>query len=227
MRIFYLNARYLPEGIGGPAHSTRFLAEEVVRRGHRATVFCRSAQPGITRERMAGVDVIRAGLDVPLLQTIGLFTQALDAGRPDVIHSLFPREFPLNLLAQSAARRRIPIVQTLLSFNLMCQNSFVRDGKNCTRQCESCWRETELERAYCAQVAAAVGISRYMLALHEQAGLFADTPIKRVIPQAYEPPLSTVPLPASPTSGGGEKARSTSGGGAKAGAISGGGAKSQ
>lgn len=186
MHILYLNARYLPEGVGGPAHSTRFLAEEMVRQGHCATVFCRAAQAGISRERMAGVDVIRAGLDVPLLQTVGLFKQALDADRPDVIHSLFPREFPLNVLAQSAARRSIPIVQTLLSFNLMCPNSFVREGRNCIRQCPECRRSTEVERAYCGQVAAAVGISRYMLELHEREGLFADTPVKRVIYDAYE-----------------------------------------
>lgn len=186
MHVLYLNARYLPEGIGGPAHSTRFIAEQVVKEGHRATVFCRASQQGISREQMAGVDVIRVGLDISMLQTVGLFTQTLDADKPDVIHSLFPREFPLNILAQSAGKRAIPIVQTLLSFNLMCQNSFVREGSNCTRQCAECRRDTTVERAYCGQVAAAVGISRYMLELHEREGLFADTPVKRVIYDAYE-----------------------------------------
>ena len=189
MHVLYLNARYIPEGIGGPAHSTRFIAEQIVKEGHRATVFCRASQQGVSREQMAGVDVIRVGLDVPILQTVGLFAQTLDAGKPDVIHSLFPREFPLNMLAQLADKRAIPVVQTLLSFNLMCSNSFVREGRNCTRQCAECRRETEVERAYCARVAAAIGISRYMLELHEREGLFADTPVKRVIPQAYEPSL--------------------------------------
>jgi glycosyltransferase involved in cell wall biosynthesis len=214
MHVFYLNARYLPEGVGGPAHTTRFLAEQVVQEGHRATVFCRASQHGVTREQMAGVEVIRVGLDVPILQTVGLFAQALDAARPDVIHSLFPREFPLNMLAQSAARRAIPIVQTLLSFNLMCPHSFVREGRNCTRQCPECRRDTEVERAYCGQVAAAVGISRYMLELHEREGLFADTPVKRVIYDAYEPPLAAPASGSSPIGEGTElNTFPTSGGG--------------
>lgn len=187
MHILYLNARYIPEGIAGPAHSTRFLAEQVVKEGHRATVFCRGSQPGITREEMAGVQVIRAGLDLPMLQAAGLFLKTLDQGRPDVIHSLFPREFPLNVLAQAAGKSGIPIVQTLLSFNLMCPHSFVRDGRNCTEQCAECRRNTPVERGYCGQIAAAVGVSRYMLDLHERARLFSDTCLKRVIYEAYEP----------------------------------------
>lgn len=188
MHILYINARYIPEGIGGPAHSTRFLAEQVVREGHRATVFCRASSPGLLREEMDGVQVIRAGLDIPLLQVAGLFTQTLDEDRPDVIHSLFPREFPLAVLAQAAKKRAIPIVQTLLSFNFLCHQSFVRNGRNCTTQCADCRRDTVAERDYCEYVAAAVGISRYMLELHERAGLFSAARLKRVIFDAYESP---------------------------------------
>lgn len=191
MHILYLNARYIPEGIGGPAHTARFLAEQVVREGHRATVFCRSARPGIGREEMAGVSVIRAGLDVPMLQAVGLFLKALEQDRPDVIHALFPREFPLNVVAQAARSKDIPIVQTLLSFNLMCPQSFVRDGRNCTEQCAECRKSTPVERDYCGQLAAAVGISRYMLDLHERARLFSDTCLRRVIYDAYEPAVQT------------------------------------
>ncbi len=187
MHVLYLNARYIPEGIGGPAHTARFLAEQMVREGHRATVFCRSSQPGISREDMAGVRVIRAGLDVPMLQAAGLFLKTLDQDGPDVIHCLFPREFPLNVVAQAARERELPIVQTLLSFNLMCHQSFVRDGRNCTEQCPECRKNTPVERDYCGQVAAAVGISRYMLDLHERAELFSGTCQKRVIYDAYVP----------------------------------------
>lgn len=189
MHILYVNARYIPDGIAGPAHSTRFLAEQVVKEGHRATVFCRSSQPGINREEMAGVKVIRAGLDIPMLQAAGLFAQTLAQDKPDVIHSFFPREFPLNVLAQAARNNGIPIVQTLLSFNLMCHQSFVRDGRNCTTQCADCRTSTAVERDYCGHVAAAVGISRYMLDLHERMGLFPNTRLKEVITEAYEPPL--------------------------------------
>jgi glycosyltransferase involved in cell wall biosynthesis len=194
MHIFYVNARYIPEGVGGPAHSTRFLAEQMVKQGHRATVFCLSARPGITREEMAGVTVIRAGVEVPMLQSAGLFTQALDENRPDLIHSLFPREFPLGVLAQAAQLRGIPIAQTLLSFNLLCHQSFVRGGRNCTSQCAECLINTQAERAYCEQVTAVVGMSRYMLELHERAGLFGSTTNKRVIFDAYEPASPVRPL---------------------------------
>lgn len=194
MRILYVNARYIPEGIGGPAHSTRFLAEQLVKQGHQAAVFCLSGKSGISREEMNGVSILRAGLDVSLLQSVGLFTQLLDEFRPDVIHAMFPREFPLAVLAQASQRRNIPIVQTLLSFNFICHQSFVRNGQNCAAQCAECRRNTQAERAYCESVSAVVGMSRYMLELHEKSGLFAGTPLKRVIFDAYEPP-GTVAAP--------------------------------
>ncbi len=37
MHVLYVNARYTPEGIAGPAFTTQFLAEQLVREGDRAT----------------------------------------------------------------------------------------------------------------------------------------------------------------------------------------------
>jgi glycosyltransferase involved in cell wall biosynthesis len=85
-----------------------------------------------------------------------------------------------------------------LSFNFLCHQNFVRNGRNCTAQCAECRRNTADERDYCGHVAAAVGISRYMLDLHERMGLFADARVKRVVVDAYEPPRSPGLLPMQP-----------------------------
>ncbi len=196
MHVLYVNARYTPEGIAGPAFTTQFLAEQLVREGDRATVICRTERPGVFQEILDGVNLLRVGVRAPERQLLQILINALDYYRPDVIHTVFPRDLPLGRLASLAEERRIPIVHTLLAFQLLCaRGSLMRDGKACRTQCADCREATGVQRYFAGRVSAVIGISKYMLDLHRRWGLFQDTPIRRVIHDAYEPPHSIEPSP--------------------------------
>lgn len=194
MHILFINARYTPEGIAGPAFTTQYLAEQMVREESRATVICRTDQPGVFQEVLEGVNLLRIGVRTPERQVLQILSSALDFHRPDIIHTLFPREFPLDRLATLAQERRIPIVHTLLAFNLLCpRGSMMRDAKMCKTQCPDCREATSVQRYFTEQVSAVVGISHYMLDLHHRSELFQNTSIRRVIHDAYAPPRSVTP----------------------------------
>jgi glycosyltransferase involved in cell wall biosynthesis len=190
MRLLILNARYVPEGIGGPAHTARFLAEQLVREGHEVTVFCRSPQPGSREESLTGVKVLRIGLEQSRQTVLDAFERTLDRYTPVIIHTLFPREFPLQALPEIAVARGIRLVHTLLEFNLLCPRSLIRDGLPCETQCVDCRTVVLPLQRFAESVDAVVGISRYMLNLHQKMGLFCNTRIQAVIHDAYEPPAS-------------------------------------
>lgn len=94
--------------------------------------------------------------------------------KPDVIHvhNTFPLISPAFF--QSAARRHIPLVQTLHNFRLLCpQGMLLRDGKICL-DCigKSPWRAVTRHcyRASLSQSAVAAGV----LVLHRQRGTYAQ-----------------------------------------------------
>jgi glycosyltransferase involved in cell wall biosynthesis len=189
MHVLFVNARYSPEGIAGPAFTTQHLAEQLVREGSRASVVCRTEQRGIHEDSIAGVKVVRIGLDIRGSAVLALMPALFERLRPDIIHTLFPREFLLDSFSALAHERDIPIVHTLLAFFLLCpQGSIMRNGRRCKVQCTDCHTTTAAQRRFAARVDAVVGISRYMLDLHQRWGLFGDTAIQRVIHDAYQPP---------------------------------------
>jgi glycosyltransferase involved in cell wall biosynthesis len=94
--------------------------------------------------------------------------------KPDLIHvhNTFPLISPAFF--QSAARRHIPLVQTLHNFRLLCpQGMLLREGKIC-RDCigKPPWRAIthRCYRASLSQSAVAAGV----LALHRQRGTYAQ-----------------------------------------------------
>ena len=90
MHVLYINARYTPEGIAGPAFTTQYLAERLVQEGDRATVICRTERPGVFQEVLEGVNLLRIGVRAPEPQLLQILINALDFYRPDVIHTVFP-----------------------------------------------------------------------------------------------------------------------------------------
>ena len=196
MHVLFINARYAPERIAGPAFTTQYLATQLVREGDQATVFCRTERSGVIRDMHGGVTVVRIGLDVPTSRLAQELVDAVNFFRPDVIHTLFPREIPIELLSSLAAQRRVPVLQTLLSFSLLCaRGSMMRDGWMCTSQCVDCHAATAGQREFAGRVAGVVGISRFMLDLHQRCGLFRSTPVQQVIHDAYEPPFHEPGVP--------------------------------
>ena len=196
MHVFFINARYTPERIAGPAFTTQYLAEQLVLEGDQATVFCRTKGSGVNRDAHDGVSVVRIGLDVSTSRLAQYLVDAVNFFRPDVIHTLFPREIPIELLSSLATQRRVPVLQTLLSFFLLCaRGSMMRDGRMCNSQCVDCHAATAGQRDFAGRVAGVVGISRFMLDLHQRCGLFRSTPVQQVIHDAYEPPFHEPAVP--------------------------------
>jgi len=196
MHVFFINARYAPERIAGPAFTTQYLAEQLTREGDQATVFCRTERSGVIREVHDGVTVVRVGLDVSAQRLAQVLVDAVNLFQPDVIHTLFPREIPIELLSSIAAQRRVPVVQTLLSFFLLCaRGSMMRNGRMCTGQCVDCHTATAGQRDYTEWVAGVVGISRFMLDRHQRCGMFRSTPVQQVIHDAYQPPFIDTAVP--------------------------------
>lgn len=189
MHVLFINARYHPEGIAGPAFTTQFLAEQLAAEGDQVSVVCRTERPGVHEEHIAGVSVVRIGLDATAQTASTVLSSVLAAHRPSLIHTVFPREFPLDAVARLAKESDLPIVHTLLAYFLLCPHgSLMRQGRRCKTQCDECHAATSAQRRFARQVDAVVGISRFVLDLHLDWGLFRDAPVRRVIHDGYQAP---------------------------------------
>lgn len=174
LHVFFINTRYVPEGVGGPAFSVQFLAEQIVREGDRATVFCRGGRPGITRETMEGVKVVRIGSDAGPAAVASALRTALNYFRPDILHTNYLRDLPIGALTTEIRGRKLTTIHTLREFSFASP--------------------TQEHRALAAEVAGLVGISRFMLEFHERSGVFSQAKVKRVIHNSYEPPPNVEPV---------------------------------
>jgi glycosyltransferase involved in cell wall biosynthesis len=114
MRIVMLTNTYLPH-VGGVARSVAAFTAEYRRRGHRVLVVA----PEFDNQPTDEMDVVRIpaiqhfnGSDFSAaLPVSGLLTEALDAFRPDIVHTHHP--FLLGMTALRVARyRELPLVFT-------------------------------------------------------------------------------------------------------------------
>jgi glycosyltransferase involved in cell wall biosynthesis len=188
VKVLFVNTRYPPEGRAGPAFSVQYLAEQHAREGGSAVVFCRSDHPGVGREKINGVEVIRAGVDLATEHLLGVWGQVLDNHRPDIVHTNLLLQMPPTLLARLVRQRGIKLVHTLREFSLLCPNELMRDGRICTEQCPDCREATAPRLEFAQLLDGVVGVSRFILDAHRRMGLFGATPDHRVIHNAYEPP---------------------------------------
>lgn len=207
MKVAFLNSFYAPDEIGGAERSVRFLAEELVRNGHDATVIA-SAQEAASND-LNGVRVqkltiknsyhplddekpgkfgrlvwhMRDSLNPAAAEDI---VDALKTIRPDVFHTNNLSGFSVS--AWSAAQKLgIPIVHTLRDYYLLCPNTAMfKNGKQCGTQCFEC-RCLGMPRALATpKVNVVVGNSRFILDRHVDTGLFPNA-TKRVVYNAYSP----------------------------------------
>lgn len=107
-------------------------------------------------------------------QTFSQITQQVKLFRPDVIHvhNTLPLVSPSVFWA--AAKHKVPVVQTLHNFRLLCpQATFLREG----RVCEDCLGRTPwpavMHRCY-RDSAVQTGVVAAMLSLHRNLGTFRD-----------------------------------------------------
>ena len=136
MRILQLVHQYLPEHVGGTELHTRWLAEELARRGHGVSVFYRrSANETMLQQRLdpPGVQVwaVGAGPMTPqrrFLATFGdrdiseAFRRAIAETSPDLVHVQHLMGLPAALMQQLQGER-IPFLVTLHDYWWVCANA--------------------------------------------------------------------------------------------------------
>lgn len=207
MKVAFLNSFYAPDDVGGAERSVRFLAEELVRNGHEATVIASAHETaeydlnGVKVQKMTVrnsyhplaaekpgkvgrlVWHVRDSLNPAAARDI---SRALESIRPDVLHTNNLSGFSVS--AWSAARRLgVPIVHTLRDYYLLCPNTAMfKNGKQCETRCLEC-RCLGFPRALAtSNVNVVVGNSRFILDQHVDAGLFPHA-TKHVVYNAYSP----------------------------------------
>ncbi len=183
-----MNTRYPPEGRAGPAFSVQHLAEQLAREGTNPIVFCRTERPGLMRETLRGVEVVRAGTDVPVDRLLGALGQVIDHYRPTVVHTNLLMQLPAEPIARLVKNRGVGLVHTVREFSLLCPNELMRNGRTCAEQCPECRLATVSQREFAGLLDGVAGVSRYILDVHQRMGLFAATRVRRPIHNAYEPP---------------------------------------
>lgn len=199
MRVLIVNTLYPPAQVGGAERSVAQLAQGLRRAGVEASVLTLTSGRETMNERIDGVPVQRLpvqNLYWPydgtrrsavqravwhgLEATNALMDQAVDRAvvrvRPDLIHLHLTTGFSLSVY-RAAARRDLPLVQTLRDWSMLCaRSSLFRRGRRCERRCGSCVLLTAGKRVRSQEVDHVIGLSGAVLETHRAAGYFRRTP---------------------------------------------------
>lgn len=208
MRIAIRNHLYPPLGIGGAERSVQFLAEALVERGHDVLVISTGTSPFLQREVISGVHVVRMGSTPGFAPDIydhqsslrrvlrkslkrwqpdypPIILKELREFRPDVVHSNTGGE--MVKLWKTLRELDYATVHTLRNPNLLCARRMFAEGRSCEKQCADCAIATRKRFEATKYLRAVVGISDFILQRHLTHGYFPGVPIRRVIPNSYDP----------------------------------------
>lgn len=197
MKILMLNAFYPPHIGGGAETVLRQLAEGLQRRGCDVAVLATGPESGLQREEQNGVRVYRAGL----YNLYWHFTQqrpgrlarigwhVLDRynhrmrrhvravvalEQPDIVISHNLTGWSISAWDEISAAG-VPIVQVLHDLYLLCpKDTMFKHGKPCSRQCGQCRVFRAWHAGASSQVAAVVGVSRFVLERITSHGFFTQ-----------------------------------------------------
>ncbi len=206
MRIGLVCQFYYPLNLGGAEVSVQLLAQELVRRGHEVCVITTAFDGLLEHEVINGVEVRRLrvgniynwnGESKPLplkaiWHTVDIWNPTVFRAMQRVLAHIDCDVLHTNTLAglsvsvwSAAQSAGVPIVHTLRDFYLLCfRSSMFRKGRVCARRCSACVLASLPKRAVAKPLSAVVGISQYMLAVHETAGFFGNVPIRCAISNA-------------------------------------------
>lgn len=210
MKILFLNLFDDPAEGGGAEMTLHHLTQGLARRGLEPVMLSIGAEPGLHRADRNGVRIWRAGLRNvyrPDLKTRPhpaaralwhvldsynapmqpLLRRVLETERPDVV-SVHNLPGWSSAAWKTIANRDIPSVQVLHDAYSLCpKTTMYRAGQgNCTGQCTGCRLLRLPHRTLSRRVSAVVGVSRYILDRHLEAGYFADVPIQQAIHNARD-----------------------------------------
>lgn len=195
MRILIVNSFYAPTEIGGAERSVRFLAEQLVAKGHEVMVFTTQNQEGPQHDVLNGVQVYRADsrhiehfvknfsdrlanrlhhvIDPYRPCSRSLIRDAVKKFKPDVAHTNNLSGLSVSVIDELHSLG-IPIVHTLRDYNLLCANNSLRRGEQqCKPQrCLSCRVLSAPKKGSTDKVSVVVGNSDFILQKHLAYGLF-------------------------------------------------------
>ncbi|GAW40330.1 D-inositol-3-phosphate glycosyltransferase [Brevundimonas sp. SH203] len=198
MRVLIVNTLYPPADIGGAERSVAQLAEGLAAAGVETSVLTLSPGDAAVERTVGGVVVHRRrlrnlywpydgearaamkralwhGLEAanPLMD--GVVDRVAAQVQPDLVHLHLTTGFSQSV-HRAAARRGLPLVQTLRDWSMMCARaSMFRQGARCSRRCASCVMLTAGKRARSQGVDHVIGLSRPVLEAHRDAGYFCDS----------------------------------------------------
>ncbi|WP_428155960.1 glycosyltransferase family 4 protein [Brevundimonas sp.] len=195
VRVMIVNTLYPPAQVGGAERSVAQLAQGLARAGTEASVLTLQSGRETVEAVVGGVSVHRLplnnlywpydgerrsavrravwhGLEAANPWMDGAVDRVVERVRPDLIHLHLTTGFSLSVY-RAAARRDLPLVQTLRDWSMMCARaSMFRRERRCERRCGSCVVLTAAKRAQA--VDHVIALSRPVLEAHQAAGYFRD-----------------------------------------------------
>lgn len=199
MHIMVVNNLYPPLMAGGAERIVAFLAEGLVKRGHRVTVVstCGPEMEPYPVEMREGVEVIRffppnlywsferslkPGPRKWLWHAKDAWNRAaadrlgaiLDRDRPDILHSHLIDGFSAAIWAR-ARSEGVPVLHTAHDYHLLCPRAFMltADWKLCTRPRAHCRLYRHWHIRTTRHVDLFASPSHFLLDMHRRAGLQA------------------------------------------------------
>lgn len=207
MKVLFINSLYAPNDVGGAERAVRVLAETLVARREQAVVISMDPKGRYSKSAINGVTVYYVPLANihwahdgsghsawrrALWHLINAYNplmgsrvrKILAAERPDVIEANNLQGFSVAIW-NVARRMNIPVIQVLHDYYFGCPNaSMYKNGRNCSRQCTMCFIYSTPARLLTHIPVGVSSVSRRVLQRIEQCGLFADAPVKSIVPSA-------------------------------------------
>ncbi|NDV96116.1 glycosyltransferase [Dysgonomonas sp. 521] len=198
MKILYISSFYTPDIIGGAEKSLQILVEAIHNRGHEVIVAATTHNEGMSEEIINGIKVYRANINniywhyekeirsgTDKLQwhikdsynrKMGKYIKnIIEIEKPDIVscHNLSGWSISVWDVLYEA---KIPIVQVLHDFYLLCINSnMYKNDKQCKTRCLKCSFIKSLHKVKSNKVDAVVGVSQYILKKVIDAGYFKNS----------------------------------------------------
>ncbi|WP_397452438.1 glycosyltransferase family 4 protein [Pseudomonas sp. NA-150] len=195
MNILFINSLYPPHIGGGAEIILQRTVEGLHQRGCQVSVLATGPDKGLSQGELNGIKVYRAGLRnfywqhtaqrPGRLARLGWHLRdRYNAGMRDFVREVIRSEKPdlvvcHNLSGWSVSAwdevsaAGLPIVQVLHDMYLLCPGSTMfKHGKSCATPCHSCQQFRRGHDRRSAQVAAVIGVSRFMLDTLQGQGYF-------------------------------------------------------
>jgi len=186
MKILILHSLYAPHVGGGAEIIARQLAEGLQSRGNDVSVLVTGPDAGIQEDMLDGVRIYRAGLHNyywhftqtrpnPLLRLGWHYRDRYNRRMRGHVREVLLREQPDVVLCNNLtgwsisawdeiSAAGVPIVQVLHDLYLLCpKDTMFSKGRSCERQCGLCAAFRQQHAAASDQVAAVIGVSRFIL----------------------------------------------------------------